>query len=175
MPTLPATRTGLLKSVPTLLLAESSALLPEASSNFHQLIKLAATGGAGSCTVRRKLLLALSGPSLTITVIVAVPVWFVAGVTRMVRLEPLPPKLMLATGVSVGFDDAALRVSAAAALSGSPMVNGRSAVAWFLEMVTPAMTEMAGASLTGVTVSRNDLLTGARPSVTVTVTSVVPD
>ena len=47
-PNLPAMRTGLLTSVPTLLLTASSAVVPEASSNCHQLIRFVVTGGGGS-------------------------------------------------------------------------------------------------------------------------------
>ena len=57
----------------------------------------------------------------------------------------------------------------------SPTVKGRSAVDWFLVMVAPGIAEMTGASLTGVTVSRNERLALASPSETVTVTSAEPD
>ena len=43
-------------------------------------------------TVSTQLSLAVRAPSLTVMLIVAVPVWFVAGVTFTVRLLPLPPK-----------------------------------------------------------------------------------
>ena len=114
LPNLPVTRAGLLTSVPTLLLAESSAVVPEASSNFHQLIPGVVMGGGGSCTVSRKELDALRIPSLTKTVIVAKPVWLVAGVTRTVRLEAPPPKAMFAAGASVGFEELAVSVRPAA-------------------------------------------------------------
>ena len=45
-------------------------------------------------------------PSFIVTVIVAVPVWFAAGVTVTVRLAPPPPNAMFATGTNV--DAAAL-------------------------------------------------------------------
>ena len=51
-----------------------------------------------------------SVPSLTVTVIVAVPLWFAAGVTVTVRLAPLPPKTMFASGTSVWFDEVAVTV-----------------------------------------------------------------
>ena len=132
-------------------------------------------GGGGSCTVRRKAFDALRIPSLTMMVMVAVPVWLVAGVTRTVRLEALPPKEMFATGASVGLEELAVSARLAAGLSTSPTMNGRSAVDWFFRMVAPVMAEMIGASLTGVTVNRKDRLAVARPSETETVTSVVPD
>ena len=52
-------------------------------------------------TVRTKVSLVLNEPSLTVTVIVAVPLWPLAGVTVTVRLAPLPPKTMLAFGTRV--------------------------------------------------------------------------
>src|SRR6185295_5598935 len=42
-------------------------------------------------TVSKNVSLAVFVPSLTVTVMVAVPVWPVAGVTVTVRLLPLPP------------------------------------------------------------------------------------
>ena len=61
---------------------------------------------AGSAfTVRPKLVLVVNEPSLTVTVIVAVPVCPVAGVTVMVRLEPEPPKAMPLLGTNVGFEE----------------------------------------------------------------------
>src|SRR5438876_8844851 len=57
---------------------------------------------AGAFTVSTKLSLALRLPSLTVTVMVAVPVWLRAGVTVTVRWAPEPPKTMLATGTRDG-------------------------------------------------------------------------
>ena len=58
-------------------------------------------------TVRTKLVAAVAWLSLTVTVIVAVPLWFAAGVTVTVRFAPVPPKTMLATGTRVVLDVAA--------------------------------------------------------------------
>ena len=132
-------------------------------------------GGGGSCTVSRKEFDALRSPSLTLTVMVAVPIWLVTGVTRTVRLEPLPPNVMLAAGASAGLEELALSARLAAGLSMSPTVNAKSAVDWFFRIVAPSSAEMTGASLAGVTVNRKDRLAVARPSETETVTSVVPD
>src|SRR5262245_13174226 len=55
-------------------------------------------------TVSGKLVVAVSWPSLTVSVIVAEPFWLGAGVTVSVRLAPLPPKAKLVFGTSVGLD-----------------------------------------------------------------------
>ena len=52
-------------------------------------------------TVRRKPPLVVNDPSLTVSVIVAVPVCPAAGVNVTVRFAPLPPKTMFASGISV--------------------------------------------------------------------------
>src|SRR5256885_1946722 len=53
-------------------------------------------------TVNKKSSLALSAPSLTVTVIVVAPDWLANGVTATVRLAPLPPNVMLPTGTNPG-------------------------------------------------------------------------
>src|SRR4051812_20352732 len=80
-------------------------------------------------TESRKFVLALYCPSLTVTVIVAVPDWFVAGVTVTVRFAPEPPKVMFADEASVGLDEALLRVKRPGAVSASPIVKLMGAVA----------------------------------------------
>jgi hypothetical protein len=62
-------------------------------------------------------------PSLTVTVIVAEPFAFAAGVTVTVRLAPVPPNTMFAFGTNVVSLDEPLIVSVPAAVSKSPMVN----------------------------------------------------
>ena len=53
--------------------------------------------------------LAVSEPSLTVTVIVAEPFWFAAGVTNNDRFVPVVSgKVMLAFGTNVVFDDVAV-------------------------------------------------------------------
>ena len=54
----------------------------------------------------------MSVPSLTVSVMVAVPLWFAAGVTVTVRAAPLPPRTMFASGTSVWFDEVAVTVEA---------------------------------------------------------------
>ena len=80
--------------------------------------------GGVALTVRRKLVDAVANPSLTVTVIVAVPVWPATGVTVTVRALPEPPKTMLATGTSVGFVVPPVSVRFPAGVSTSPTVTG---------------------------------------------------
>src|SRR5436190_1435703 len=73
-------------------------------------------------TVSEKVLLAVKAPSLTVTVMVAVPLWFAAGVTVTVRFAPLPPKAMFALGTSAVSDEPPLTVRLATGVSTSTMV-----------------------------------------------------
>jgi hypothetical protein len=104
--------------------------------------------GAGASTVTVKMELALFVPSLTETVICALPVWFAAGVTFTVRLAPLPPNTILPFGTSVVDEELAERVKPPAAVSASPMVNAIAAVAWFIVTVWSAIEEIVGAVFT---------------------------
>ena len=61
-------------------------------------------------TVTKKLSLALFTPSLTVTVMVAVPIWPGADVTVTVRFAPAPPKTIFAVGMSVVLSEALVRV-----------------------------------------------------------------
>src|SRR5436190_1085562 len=69
-------------------------------------------------------------PSLTVTVIVAAPDSFAAGVTVTVRLPLLPPNTRLAVGTSAGFDELpeTVRVSAAVSKIGRASCRGSVAV-----------------------------------------------
>src|SRR5881398_3647312 len=86
-------------------------------------------GRLAAPTTRRNESLALFVPSLTVTVIVAMPVNPTPGVMVTVRLAPDPPKTMLLVGTSVGLDEPLLSVRLAAAVSTSLIVNGMAAVA----------------------------------------------
>ena len=70
-------------------------------------------------------------PSLTVIVIVELPVCPAAGVTVTVRLAPLPPNTMLATGTSAELEELALNVRLFTGVSVSFTVNGIAAVAVF--------------------------------------------
>jgi len=74
--------------------------------------------------VSKKLLIVVApSPSVTEIEIVTAPNWFGAGVTVTVRLEPLPPKTMLARGTIVVSEEAAPKTRFALAVSTSPTVK----------------------------------------------------
>src|SRR5882672_4460474 len=95
-------------------------------------------------TVSVKVSLAVSVPSLTVTVTVVVPLWPAAGVAVTVRLEPLPPKTMLAFGRRVVLEEEPLTVRLAAAVSASPTVKLSGPAAPFWLMTWLVMSEMVG-------------------------------
>ena len=75
-----------------------------------------------------KLSLNVSTPSLTVIVIVAIPLCppfrKAFGVTVTVRFAPLPPKTMFASGTNAWLLDLPVNVSAAAGAPTSPTVKG---------------------------------------------------
>ena len=79
-------------------------------------------------TVRTNESLAVRVPSLTLTVTVVVPVWFVTGVMVTVRLVPLPPNAMLALGTRVVLAEVPLTVRLDAGVSASLIEKGIAAV-----------------------------------------------
>jgi len=79
-------------------------------------------------TVSANPVLALKAPSLTVTVIVAVPVCPAAGVSVTVRLLPLPSNTIPLCGTSVGLDELPLNVRLPTGESASATVNGIAAV-----------------------------------------------
>src|SRR5437867_1674336 len=95
-------------------------------------------------TVNTKLLLAVRLPSLTVTVMVAVPVWLRAGVTVTVRLAPEPPKTMLALGTNAGLEEAPETTRLPAEVCASPTVKATGAVAVFWLIDRSAMLEIVG-------------------------------
>jgi hypothetical protein len=74
-------------------------------------------------TVTTKFVLTVNSPSLTLTVIVAVPLCPAVGVTATVRLAPLPPTTMLLNGTKLRFDELVLTVRLPTAVSTSPTVK----------------------------------------------------
>ena len=80
-------------------------------------------GGVFGLTVKTKFVDAVSVPSLTVTVIVDVPLPPGAGVMTTLRLAPVPPKVILAFGTSVVFDEAPESVRLLGCVSASPIVN----------------------------------------------------
>ena len=85
-------------------------------------------GVFAALTVNTKLVEAVSVPSLTVIVMVEVPLPPAAGVMTALRPAPLPPKTMLATGTRVASDEVADRVNAFGDVSASPMVKAIGAV-----------------------------------------------
>ena len=70
-------------------------------------------------------------PSLTVMITVALPNWLAPGVMVTVRLAPLPPKEILATGINAVLLDEAESVRLATGVSVSPTVKGMAAVGVF--------------------------------------------
>src|SRR2546429_9896712 len=98
-------------------------------------------------TVSTNVPLALFSPSLTVTVIVAVPVCPAAGVTVTVRLDPLPPKTILFVGASAGLDDPLLNVRLPTGVSASAIVNGIAPVGLFTAVDWFALSVIVGGRL----------------------------
>src|SRR5438552_18772887 len=82
--------------------------------------------------------------SVTVMVSVLVPVWLAAGVRVKVRSAPLPPKVMLALGRSVVFEEIAFMASEPAAVSASQMPNHSGPVAVFIDALTLGMAVICG-------------------------------
>ena len=80
-------------------------------------------GVLAAFTVKTKLVEAVSAPSLTVIVIVEVPLPPAAGVMTALRPAPLPPKTMLATGTRVASEEVADRVNAFGEVWASPTVK----------------------------------------------------
>ena len=72
-------------------------------------------------TVNTKLVEASRLPSLTVMVMVEVPLWPDAGVMTTSRLPPLPPKAILAFGTRVVFEEVAERVKLPGCVNASSM------------------------------------------------------
>src|ERR1043166_1973788 len=100
--------------------------------------------GGAFPTTSRKVSLALLVPSFTVTVMIAFPVWLVAGVTLTVRLLPEPPKTMLAFGTSVGLEEGPLTAKLPGAVSASFTVKARGPVSPFSGTNWSGMLEMVG-------------------------------
>ncbi len=74
-------------------------------------------------TVNTKLVEAVSVPSLTVIVIVDVPLRPAAGVITALRPAPLPPKAILATGTNAASEEVADSVNAFGEVWASPTVK----------------------------------------------------
>src|ERR1051325_2775881 len=126
-------------------------------------------------TVSTNVSVVVADPSLTPMLIVLEPNWFVAGVIVTVRLAPLPPNTMLWVGMSVGFDEPAVKVRLPAAVSTSPIVKLMAPVEVSSLIVRSVVWEMVGRSFTEVTVRTKVSLAVEEPSLTVTVMVAEPN
>ena len=116
----------------------------------------------------------LAAPSLTVSVIVALPLWLLAGVTVTVRFAPLPPSTMFASGTNVVLLLLPLRSKSATAVSTSPTVTDNALVA-VSSLVDRLLTSLiVGASFTASTVNTNVSVVLAVPSPTVSVIVALP-
>ena len=113
-------------------------------------------------------------PSLTVMVMVELPLSPVTGVIVTVRLEPLPPKTILASGTKVVLLEAPVTIKSATALSESFTVKAIAPVGVFSGVEWSFIVEIVGASLAEFTVNTKltDVLTD--PSFTVIVIVDVP-
>ena len=101
-------------------------LLPSATSSAIVVSVLAAATGASftGFTVTTKLAVVPAlFASVTVTVIVLVPLTSPIGVSVIVRFAPLPPRLMPPAATTPTFEEVAVTVSEPAAVSTSPTVN----------------------------------------------------
>ena len=80
-------------------------------------------GGVFGLTVNTKLVVATRLPSPTVMVMVEVPLPVVAGVMTTVRLAPLPPNTMLASGTNAVFDELPATAKLPGVVSKSPTIN----------------------------------------------------
>ena len=124
-------------------------------------------------TVNTKLVETVRVPSLTVIVMVEVPLWPAAGVMIALRPAPLPPKAILATGISTAFDEVTDSVNAFGEVSASPIVNAIAPVGVSSFVDCGPMAVMVG-GVFGLTVSTKFVDVVSAPSLTVTVMVDVP-
>src|SRR6266403_610993 len=116
-----------------------------AFSKIVKLVNALRVGGwLTALTVSTNVLLELTMPSLTVSVMVDVPKALVSGVIVAVRLLSLPPKTMLLVGTRLAFEDAAERMSAEEGVSASPIIKAIGPVGVFSSVLWGAMAEMVG-------------------------------
>src|SRR6186713_756188 len=132
-------------------------------------------GAVLALTVKTKLVEPVSVPSLTVTVMVEVPLSPAAGVMTRLRLAPVPPpKVMLAFGTNVAFDEVPETVNPVGCVSASPMVKAIGEVGVFSFVDCGAIAVMVGAVLAALTVRTKLVEAVSVPSLTVTVIVEVP-
>src|SRR5918993_693652 len=127
-----------------------------------------------SLTVNTKSVLAVRAPSLTVMVMVLVPLSPAAGVMTTFLVAPFPPpKTMLAFGTSVTLEEVADMVRPLGCVCASPMVNAMGAVGVFSLVDCGPIAEIVGAVL-GLTVKTKSVDVLSAPSLTVIVMVVFP-
>ena len=84
--------------------------------------------------------------------IVLVPLALATGLSVIVRLAPLPPRVMPSAATTPRFDDVAVTVSDPVAVSKSPTVKAMFPVAVSSNVVWSKIVLIVGASFTSVTV-----------------------
>jgi hypothetical protein len=109
---------------------------------------------ADGLTISEKAALALFVPSLTVTVIGAIPNCPATGVRLTARFVALPPNTIPDRGNSDGFADDAERLNPAAGVSASPIVNAIPGTEEFITQFVAAIDEIVGGVFAGATVSR---------------------
>src|SRR5918993_5574361 len=118
-----------------------------------------------SLTVNTKLVLAVRAPSLTVMVIVVVPLSPAAGVTTTFLVAPFPPpKTMLALGTSVTSEEVAETVRPSGCVCASPMVKAIGSVGVFSLVDCGPIAEIVGGVLTSLTVNTKLVLALRAPS-----------
>ena len=130
-------------------------------------------GAVFGLTVNTKLVEAVSVPSLTVMVMVVVPLSPDAGVMTTSRLAPLPPNVILASGTRVVFEEVAERVKPLGCVYASSMVNVIAEVGVFSFVDCGPIAVMVGAVLT-LTVKTKFIEASRLPSLTVIVIVAVP-
>src|SRR5687768_4762261 len=128
-----------------------------------------------SLTVNTKLVVAVRAPSLTVMVMVLVPLSPAAGVMTTFLVAPFPPpKTMLALGTSVTSEEVAETVRPLGSVCASPMVNAIGSVGVFSLVDCGPMAEIVGGVLTSLTVNTKLVVAVRAPSLTVMVMVLVP-
>src|SRR3989442_12993475 len=99
-------------------------------------------------TASAKFVLAVAPPaSVTVRVIVALPLCAAAGLIVNDRSAPLPTNTILAFGTNAGFEDRPETTRLAAGVSASPTVNAMGGVGVLAEVVWSATALMLGGAL----------------------------
>src|SRR6266436_6299116 len=125
-------------------------------------------------TVTKNEVVVVADPSVTLSVMVVAPLALATGVTVTVRLAPLGLMTTFALGTRAVSDEVPVTLRSPITLSMSPMVKLNAPVVPSSAIVWSAMPVMVGGSLTAVTVTKNEVVVVAAPSVTLSVMVVAP-